>query len=656
MRRWPGIRGLPRGVLGTAPGAAGPFRRLVWMGMALLAVHGALAIRLVQIQVVDHENLLAMAERQQLRRYSVPHHRGNIHDRHGEPLVLSYRGWDLCVRVDTPPDPVVPTRGGRAAILARALGRSAVAVQAGMAKHARDGAIWWQVASNLEHPGIVDLARRHPGWMSLSPAVVRKQPRFPLANELLGRYGKPASPGDPARSMTGLERCLDALLSGEDARLEDVRDGRGRGLALDRESRVIRSGRRGTDVWLTLDSEVQELAEHVLDEIMREHAPVPGAGAVVLEATTGEVLALASRPTAAGPRDWPFRGKGGLDSLPWMLPITYRAAPGSTFKPFTVGEALSGASPVRLEDRVDCGHPVGTYGSLRVGGRFVKNYKERRHGSVTVEEALYRSYNVGMARLAEAMGPERMVGLLERLGFRRDGGGFSLELPGLWQCLGRCAGATSLPAQWQPRITHISWSFGQEMQLSLLDLAAAYTALATDGRLRPPRLVKCVADANGNAPAAGAIEPLAERVVFPPAVAARLRAVLARVVEGEEGTLHRLQRDRPELFGGWRMAAKTGTATEENPAIKAALEQPRWRGHSANVLSLVVMGPIGAEPARYVVALLAPHPRARDLRYISAGQVLGPYGVQILRFLLDRDVHRPAVRDGRMASLAQSGP
>jgi cell division protein FtsI/penicillin-binding protein 2 len=334
-----------------------------------------------------------------------------------------------------------------------------------------------------------------------------------------------------------------------------------------------------------------------------------------------------------------------------MLPLTYRVSPGSTFKPFTVGEALTGPNACRLEDTVDCGHPAGTHGRLRVAGRFVKNYKERRHGNATVEEALYRSHNVGIARLAERLGPDRMVGLLGRLGFRRQDGGFCLEISERWRRLGRLPGATSLPSQWRPRISHISWSFGQEMQLTLLDLCHLYTALATDGRLRPPRLVKRVeaedgSDRTGEVGVSGA--PPGRRL-FSPEIAGSLRAVLAKVVECEEGTLNRVFRRSPELFGGWRMGGKTGTATEENPAVKAALAQPRWRGHSDNALSLVVLGPIGDGPARYIVALSAPHPRARDLRYISSGQVLGPYGVQIMRFLLDRDRHRSDRRDRLMA-------
>jgi len=125
--------------------------------------------------------------------------------------------------------------------------------------------------------------------------------------------------------------------------------------------------------------------------------------------------------------------------------------------------------------------------------------------------------------------------------------------------------------------------------------------------------------------------------LFSAATAARLRRALNKVVESEGGTLNRLYRTSPEAFGGHAMAGKTGTATVETDSVKRALASKTWSGHSENVLNLVLLGPIGSGPARYVVALTAPHPSTKDKRFISAGRVLGRFGVQIMRYLLDRD-------------------
>jgi len=629
------VLGLPR-----QESAPGPIRRFGWIVLGLVVLYAGLAARLITIQAFGHRELSVLAEKQHRIRFARPHRRGNIYDRYGAPLVISYSGWDLCIRVDIPEGTPLPSRARRARIIGRALDRPATDVLARMEKARANGETWLQVARGLEDPGVRDLARRHGAWMSLTHATVRMQPRFPLANGLLGRFGNRIVPGQEARSLAGLEESLDPILSGVDARIAGARDGRGRALALGRENRVLQPGLAGSDVYLTLDCEVQEVAERVLDQIMSEYRPVPGAGAVVLDAATGEVLALASRPTSTDPKEWPFQGDGRLDSCPWVLPMTVRFPPGSTFKPFTVGEALSGPNPVRMDDLVDCGHPVGTRGKVRVGARRVGNYKEKRHGNVTVEEALYRSYNVGMARLADGLGLERMIGLLERLGFHNDAeGGFSVRISNAWAKVGRRPGMTSPPRMWRPGISNIAWSFGQEMQLTLVDLASAYTAIATDGRIRRPTLIKDVVRPAGHARPGPVLagKAVSWPRVFSADTAARLRQALNKAVVGEGGTLNHLYRKSPEAFGGYAMAAKTGTATVETGFTKRSLARKAWSGHSENILNLVVMGPIGPSEARYVVALTAPHPRAKDKRFISAGRVLGRHGVQMMRFLLDRD-------------------
>ena len=644
-----GMRGLPglpgrriRDLLsrwhGPSTRVAPPIRRMRWVVAGLLVLYAGLAIRLVQIQVFDHEKLRDLADAQHQTQMTLPHERGHLLDRHGRPLVISYRGWDLCVRVDDSSSRSVPSVARRATILARALQQPRAAILARLEQVRRRGTDrWMELERNVEDPRVCQLARKHPGWISVEPVLIRKQPLFPLASALLGRYGRPDAEGQ--RQLTGLERCLDPWLRGQDGVWETSRDGRGRRLLLVNGSREVRSGRRGADVVLTLDAELQEVVERVVDTIMTRHRPVPGAGAVVLEADTGEILALVSRPEAGSMREWPFHGHGQLSSYPWMVPLTYAVPPGSTFKPLTVGEALSEPSVVGWNDTVDCGQPAGTFGPVRIGRRPVRNYKNRRHGQVSVEEALYRSYNMGMARLAETLGPDRMAGIFSRLGFRENKGQFALALSPFWQRLGRLPGSTSPRSRWTPGYTHITWSFGQEMRLTLLDLAYAYTAVATDGRLREPVLVRRVVSSGGS-DLTGPTTPHcagAERWLFRPEVAAGIRAVLRKAVVCRDGTLNWLYRTRSELFGGHAMAAKTGTATEEDRSILAQLARPEWSGHSENILNLVVMGPVENGPARYIVALTVPHPRARNRRYVSAGQVLGPYGVEIMRFLLDRD-------------------
>ena len=605
--------------------APAPVRRFSWVVTGLLIIFAALALRLVQIQVLNHDDFRKTASGQ---------YRGRILDRNGVPLVHDYLGWNLCMRVDCSPR----ARQRRAALVADALGLELRDILDRMRAVKKT---WFQVARGIRQPSIVDLARKHGDWLSLDATTIRLQPAFPLAEGLLGRFGSPKNLRQD-RHLVGLEAALNPVLQGKDACLEGFRDGRCIQLSLEEENRVIDPGHGGADVYLTLDKEVQEVAERVLDSVMEKYSPRPGAGAVVLDAWSGEVLALASRPCSPDLRQWPYvrsQEQRGLEDVQWMIPLTYAVPPGSTFKPFTVGEALSGANPRRLTDIVDCGHPEGTRGPVMIGRRGVRNYKHKRHGNVSVERALMASYNVGMARLADQMGLERMAGLLGRIGFEERGGCYSLALPGVWSRLGKEPGSTAPTGLWRKGYTAVSWSFGQEMRMTLMDLAYAYTAIATDGTLRPPVLTRKVTHPAGNRGSPRWLEQTPERrVLFTPGVAARLRGVLRKVIEVKGGTLNRLYREQRSLFGGHAMGAKTGTATVEDPAIRNRLDQAAGKKHSENILSLVVIGPVGEGFARYIVALTAPHPRCKTGRKtISAGRVLGQCGVEIMRFLLDRD-------------------
>ena len=234
-----------------------------------------------------------------------------------------------------------------------------------------------------------------------------------------------------------------------------------------------------------------------------------------------------------------------------------------------------------------------------------------------------------------------------------------MGLHGIWPALGRLPGSTAPRFKWLNGYSNISWSFGQEMRMTLMDLAYAYTAIATDGTLRPPVLIKRVEAPQGKKDGLPwAAHPTPRRFLFKPEVTVQLRAALRKAVEVKGGTLNSLFRTRPDLFGGHLMGAKTGTATEENPAIKKQLEEGAWKKHSENILNLMVLGPVGKGHARYIVALTAPHPRSEKNRStISASRVLGKYGIEIMRFLLDRDRVRglPRARSQEESGWNQSG-
>ncbi len=616
-----------------------PLRRLRWIGIGLLVVYGVLGLRLLKIQLFDHPELATRAEQQQVGTTRIQNPRGTIRDRNGAPLVIDYPGWDLCVRIRGGAS-TLPPLVDRVAILARTFGTPEAEIAGQIAR--LDSAHWFEWQRGVQDPAVVDFAHAHAGWVSVTRRNMRLQPNFPLAEGLLGRCG--ARGADGGRNLIGLEKVLDPYLASRDTVVRGFRDGRRAEVALAREETTVRPGRAGADVELTIDREVQEVLERSLAGIVERHAPQPGIGGVVLDADTGEVLALASLPHSRSLRDWDYSGDGTFGTRPWMVPLTYVSPPGSTFKPFTIGRALECDDPISLDDVIDCGKPEGTRGPVSLGRRTVRNFKGKRYGDVTIAESLYASYNIGLARIGQRLGVAEMADLLGAIGFapREGSGRCHFSLPEPWPALGMRTGTTSNRRDWRPGYSDIAWSFGQEMSMTLLQLAYAYTAIATDGVLRTPTLVRSIRYPDGTV-RPSPFESRRSRLFQPETVAA-IRDTLSNAFTAEGGTLHRIYREHPELFEGALVCGKTGTATEEEPRMRAQLDRPEYKKHSENIVQLVVLGQSATGGTRYIVALTAPHPTGKSRRYTSAGQVLGETGVRLVRFLLDRPV--PAPRAG----------
>lgn len=608
-----------------------PIIRMRWVVMGLLAIYACLGLRLLKIQFFDHDELARRAAEQQTKYVRYTHARGGIFDRNGEPLVIDYPGWDLCVRIRGK-DKRVPPLAERIAILSRAFGVDEAKIRRKFAKVKRTD--WIEFRRGVQDPGIVGFQKRHPHWTSISRRNLRLHPLFPLAEGLLGRAG--ARGKDNRRNLVGLEAVLDPYLASQDSLWRSVQDARHTAVDFPGRVRPIEQGRTGADVVLTLDREVQEVVEMALDGIVDAYNPGLGTGAVVLDADSGEVLALASRPRCTSLRRWQYDGDGTLGSRPWMVPLTQALSPGSVFKPFTIGYAID-RGLVDLRDEIDCGHPVGKRGRVKLSRRYVRNFKDKLPGTVSVAESLYCSYNIGLARIGERLGVDGMVDLFGRLGFERHAGGpLQLALPAPWRSLRARPGSTSQPKDWRPGYSDVAWSFGQEMRLSLVQIAHAYTAIATDGVMRTPVLVKSIRYADGRERPSPFVAP--RRRLFSPEIAASLRATLENAFLKRGGTLNSIYRRSPEMFEGVRIAAKTGTATGEDPRVrKQRASDRRWRRNSENVLNIVMMGQREAGGGRYVVAFTAPHPQAKNKRYVSAGKVLGNPALRVMRFLLDRD-------------------
>ncbi|MEE8477126.1 MAG: penicillin-binding transpeptidase domain-containing protein [Gemmatimonadales bacterium] len=480
----------------------------VIFGLMLL---GVLA-RAAQVQLVEGRSWTEEARAQLLVRQTLPARRGTIFDRHGEPLAITHEYYHLGVAPNE-----LQNVDSASRILARQLGLSVGRVR----RDLRSGRDWVYyrgpyTASDIEP--LRGLRGVHP-----EPELLRFHPSEDLARPIIGRLDADGN------ALDGLELSLDSLLTGVAGEAVLLRDSRGR--------RYSSPGRRvddpvpGHDVYLTLDAELQDIAERGLVSVIKQ-MEAEGGDVVFLDPATGELLALASRTA----------GVGRTSASPSAITTTFE--PGSTAKLFTAAALL-------VNQRVDSSvRENGENGRWRMP--LVDNPSRASHwrtivdehkepGWLNLAEAVQVSSNIVMAKLAQRLSPAEQFDMLRAFGFGSlTGIGFPSE----------SRGTLRHPDRWQPRVSRASIAMGYEFDVTPLQLAAAYGVIANDGILLTPTLVLEIRSPDGEVLYRHRPEPV--RRAVPSSVAAELREFLRGAV-GEGGTGGRGQLANYPLMG------KTGT-------------------------------------------------------------------------------------------------
>lgn len=366
----------------------------------------------------------------------------------------------------------------------------------------------------------------------------------------------------------GIELAYDSKLMGKPGSRRVIKDRRGH-IIEDVES--IRLPQEGGDVTLSIDSKIQYLAYTALRDVVRKYK-AKAASAVVLDARTGEVLALVNNPVF-NPNN--REGLTGAQLRNRALTDTYE--PGSTMKPFTAALGLE-KGKYRFDTVIDT-----SAGRMTIGNATISD--SHKHGMLTVAEVIQKSSNIGVAKIALSFPPEQMWTFFDKLGF---GAPLGLGFPGE-------AGGRLRPAKtWRP-IEQATMSYGHGLSVTVMQMAHAYLTFARDGELVPVSLTKKL-----GTPAAG-------RKVFSAQTAREIRAMLEMVVQ-PGGTAPAAQ------ISGYRVGGKTGTAQK--------LEGGRYSRRY--VASFVGIAPM-SDP-RLVIAVMVDEPSGKEY---YGGQVAGPVFGQI---------------------------
>lgn len=479
-------------------------RSFRWRARVLLAcltlACAALLWRAVDLQLVDHGFLARQGDARFSRVLQIAAHRGTITDRYGEPLAVS-----------TPVDSIW-VNPGELALAEEQIPRLAGALGLDRQELAR------RVSSNLDREFLYLARGRQPAEAAEIKALgipgvytSREYRRYYPAGEVTGHLLGFTNVDDAGQE--GLELAFDHWLAGEPGAKRVIQDRYGR-IVENVES--IRPARPGRDLVLSIDLRIQYLAYRELKAAVREQRARAGS-IVVLDVTTGEVLAMVNQP-AYNPNDREqiqaadYRNRAATDIF----------EPGSSIKPFWVAAALA-------EGKYDSHSVIDTSpGFIKVGVKILED--EHNLGRIDIATVLAKSSNVGMAHIALALAPQQVWTTLTGLGF---GEVTSSGYPG------ESAGLLPAYSQWRP-IGIVTMSHGYGLSVTPLQLAHAYATIGSLGVARPVSFLAA------DAPVAGT------RVLEEP-ICHELLKMLESVVAAE-GT------GKLAAIPGYRVSGKTGTA------------------------------------------------------------------------------------------------
>jgi cell division protein FtsI (penicillin-binding protein 3) len=561
-------------------------RRVAVVALAILVISGGLLWRAVDLNVMRKDFLQQQGDARYLRVVTEQAHRGVIMDRNGEPLAISTPVDSLWAN---PQELIkVPEKWPQ---LAQSLSLNLDSLKDRLARNSQREFIWLkrhvspqlaQAVLQLQIPGVDSQREYH---------------RYYPAGEVTAHLVGVTNIDDAGQE--GIELAYNDWLKATPGSKRVIKDRLGRVVE---DVEQVSAPQPGQDLILSIDRRIQYLAYRELMAAVDEHRAKSGS-VVVLDAHTGEVLAMVNQPSY-NPNNRNDRDSAHLRNRA----MTDVFEPGSTIKPFTVAAAL-GQGQFTPKSVIDTAP-----GLLRVGRKTI--HDERNYGVIDVSTIIQKSSNVGASKMALSIPSKALWQTLSKVGFGFDSGsGFP----------GEAMGTLSNYSNWS-KLERATLSFGYGLSVTALQLARAYTVFANDGVLLPITLIRKASQPDQMLP-----EP---QRVMSKATARAVRHMLERVVEkGGTGTRAQVR--------GYRIAGKTGTAKVSGPG-----------GYTGHKYNSVFAGMAPASDPRLVMVVVINEPQGKEY---YGGLVAAPVFARVmsgaLRLLDIAPDDLPALSDTRLAYL-----
>jgi len=483
----------------------------------LLIGFAAVAAKLVYLQVLRHDFWVKHVNDQRRSSIEISPKRGTIYDRNDVTLATSVIQEILCV---------APHRVEDLPSLARALSPWA-GLSAGKIIRRVDSSGLYLVYLRR---GFDLKTAQKIGAMNLKGVEFRSEskrhyPKGVLASNLIG-FASMENKG-----LEGLEYKFDTQLAGEAGEQIIIKDSSQQEIV--NLEQTIKHARNGNHVVLTIDEFIQYITEKALDGVIESYSP-ESAAAVVLDPRTGEVIATACRPTFDPNKPSTYKVKNLRNRV-----VIDTFEPGSTFKPIAATAVLE-HRVITPEDRIYC-----ELGAMRYHGHTFNDVHPL--AEISFADVIAESSNIGMIKAASLLKPEQLYDCIKNFGFGEYTG---IDLPG------ESAGIIRPPSRWSG-LSMGSLPIGQEISVTVLQLASAFSAIANNGKLMRPYVVSKIISPDGET--LEQTRPKIIRQVMRPDTAAKLTDMMERAVTYGTGTEASLK--------GYRVAGKTGTA--QKPDLKS---------------------------------------------------------------------------------------
>ncbi|MBQ2246961.1 MAG: PASTA domain-containing protein [Selenomonadales bacterium] len=534
--------------------------------------------RLAWLQIVVGDDLTDKFHNMSMREYKLQSPRGGIYDRNGRELAISIETKSLFV------DPKVVMENAENMSPQEAV--SLIAPIVNMAPEElmklieRGGQFAW-VKRHLETNEIerINEVRKNTKIKGFAyyPEVKRYYPLNSVAAQVLGFVNQ------EDKGIIGVENMYNDILKGSVTMQKVTVDNYGR--TIGESVHVPKFIRDGKAIYLTIDSQIQCIAEAAMDEAMTVNKTNKGT-IIVIDPKTGEILAMVSRPTF---------DPNKLDKLEndrlIVNGITHGYEPGSTFKAVVAAMAIE-------EKVVSPNEVFHDSGYIKVSGHTMKNWDGKGHGNVTFTDIIKNSLNTGFAQVGLRLGGDRLISYAKKFGFGQE---TNIEMPGEER------GFLFRSARDMVDSDIATMSIGQSILVTPIQVLMAVSSLANEGVLLQPRIIREIKNADGSV-----YESHKENIVVRQTVSAEtantMKGLLEKVISEGGGSKAQIP--------GYRVAGKTGTAQKVEKGVYKPGEY---------IASFVGFAPV--ENPRLAVIVVIDTPSGNSY---YGGQVAAPVAKKIL--------------------------